>query len=152
MTQTAAPERAVRIPQTDDRVIITRGLFETHQGVIRGFHDGIVALVALDVTGQIEPMSPDEYIYPDGSRPESYEERSQRIRAADQRKRTLKRLHAHTKNLRPVCRDHATAIVMMAARYGAAERLKGSDAFDLDLSYRAADRRFRALQRLAYGD
>ena len=152
MTQTAAPERAVRIPQIGDRVIVTRGRFETHQGLIRGFHDAIVALVTLDVSGTIEPLSPEEYVYPDGSRPESYEERGARIRTTRERTQTLRRLHAHTKNLRPVIKNREAVIIMMAARYGAAERLKGGDCWDLDLSYRAADRRFKALQRLVYGD
>jgi hypothetical protein len=148
MTQTAAPERATRIPQVDDRVIIAAfGTFDGHQGRIERISSVGTISVRLDVTGQVNFYDRADLIYPDGSELETYEQQ----RAREMRKRTLDRLHAQARTLRPLRGDRESAIVTMAARYGAAERLKGGDTWDIDLSYSAASRRFSALQRLVYG-
>jgi len=149
MTQTAAPERAIRIPQINDRVIITASsTFDGHQGRIESISSVGPIGVRLDVTGGLNYRDREELIYPDGTRLETHEEQKDR----EARARTLERLHAQTRALRPLRGDRESAIITMAARYGAAERLKGGDLYDIDLTYNAASRRFTALQRLVYGD
>ena len=145
MTQTAPG--TVRIAETDDRVIVTTGIFDGHSGrVARVGH--MTLGICLDVTGQIEFFAREHVLYPDGGRPETGDE----LEAREHRAATLKRLHSQARTLRSVGRGRQHAIVTMAARYGAAERLKCTDYSDLDLTYRACNRRFNALQRLVYGD
>lgn len=148
MTNTAAPERATKIPASGDRVIILRGMFDGHMATIERI--GLVGNVdvRVDVTGQLQILDRAELVYPTGEHLETYDQQ----KAREMRARTLARLHSHTRNLRPVMAGREAAITMMAARYGAAERLKGGDTFDIDLAYSAASRRFGALQRLVYGD
>ena len=149
MTNTATPERVTKIAAPGDRVIILSGTFDGHMATIKtvSIADGVS--VILDVTGQVGFYNRDELVYPTGEHLESCGEQS----ARETRARTSERLHRQTVRLRPIrSGDREAAIMMMAARYGAAERLNGDSFHDLDLSYRAAHRRFAALQRLVYGD
>lgn len=144
MTNTATPERVIRIAAPGDRVIITTGTFDGHMATVETVSITGRVDVRVDVTGQLSPFAPADLAYPDGARLETYEERRDR----ENRAATLRRLHRQTVALRATGRNQGSAIAMMAARYGAAERLKGSDSYDIELTYRAADRRFSALQRL----
>lgn len=143
MTNTATPERVIRIAAPGDRVIITTGTLSGHQGIIETVSVIGQIDVRVDVTGQLSLFASADLVYPDGARLETYEERRDR----ENRAATLRRLHRQTATLRATGRNQGSAIAMMAARYGAAERLKGSG-YDIELTYRAADRRFSALQRL----
>ena len=144
MTNIATPERVIRIAAPGDRVIITTGTLSGHQGIIETVSVTGQIDVRVDVTGRCSLFQPADLAYPDGARLETYEERRDR----ENRAATLRRLHRQTLALRSIGEGQGSAIAMMAARYGAAERLKGSDSYDIELTYRAADRRFSAMQRL----
>ena len=144
MTNTATPERVIRIAAPGDRVIIMTGTFNGHQGIIETVSITGRIDVRVDVTGQLSLFAPADLAYPDGGRLETYEERRDR----ENRAATLRRLHRQAVTLRTIGESQGSAIMIMAARYGAAERLKGSDSYDIELTYRAADRRFSAMQRL----
>lgn len=151
MTNTAAPERATqfKIAAPGDRLIILNGVFDGHMGTLVSTSPIGACRVRLDITGKVSLYNRDELAYPTGERLETHEEQNVRERKA----RTLDRLHSQTKTLRATRSNREAAIMAMAARYGAAERLKGDlDRYDLDLAYDAADRRHSALQRLVYGD
>lgn len=149
MTNTATPERVTRIPQVDDVVIIMADDNYGHQCRIHRLTIAETVTVRMDVTDRLEFYRRDELAYADGAQLETADEQS----AREARVRTLARLHSQARTLRSIRPgDREGAIITMASRYGAAERLKGGDRYDIDLSYRAADRRFAALQRLVYGD